>query len=65
MAKVYLTKDFGGAKLEELKGKLLDFVKASEGISNEEIAKKVNVDITFVDALLAELSNEGKVRLYI
>lgn len=65
MTKVFLTKDAGGAKLEELKAKLIDFVKANEGITNEEIATQAKVDVTLVDALLAELSNEGKVRLYV
>ena len=62
--KVFLTKEQGGVKLEELKSKLVAFVKANEGMTNTDIATSVKVDVTFVDALLAELSNEKKVRLY-
>ena len=65
MTKVYLTKEAGGVKLEELKAKLIGFIKAKEGITNEEIATKAGVEVTFIDALLAELQRESKVRLYI
>ena len=65
MTKVFLMPETGGTKLEELKTKLIKFIKANEGITNEELATKAGVEVTFVDALLAELSNEGKVRLYI
>lgn len=64
MTKVFLTKQAGGTKLEELKAKLLDFVKANEGITSEEIVQKAGIEQSFIDALLAELSTEGKVRLY-
>ena len=65
MTRVFLTEEAGGTRLPELKTRLLEFVEANEGITNEEIAHLAEVDVAFVDALLAELSNESKVRLYV
>jgi len=62
--KVFLPEETG-TKLKTLKAQLLSYVSINEGITNEEIATKAGVPVTFVDALLAELSNESKVKLYI
>jgi len=65
MTKVFLTQTAGGTKLEEMKAKLLTFIQANEEITNVEIATVAKVDVALVDALLAELSNDGKVRIYL
>ena len=64
MSKVYLTEDSGGIKLRELKTELIDLIKNQEGITTEELVTKMSVDAALIDALLAELSNEGTVRIY-
>lgn len=72
VTKVYLTEEFGGTRIKELKDQLFNLVSNNEGITNVEILEKateagVNPDVgqEFVDALLAELSNAGKVKLYV
>lgn len=65
MTKVYLTQESGGTELAKLKDNILKEVEKAEGITSEELATKLKIEQSFCDSLLAELSSEGKVRLYI
>jgi len=45
----------------ELKGKVVDFLKTVSKAKNKEVAKAIDVDKHLVDKAIAELSKEGKI----
>ena len=45
----------------ELKGKVVDFLKTVSKAKNQEVAKAIDVDKHLVDKAIAELSKEGKI----
>ena len=45
----------------ELKGKVVEYLKTVSKAKNKEVAKAIDVDKHLVDKAIAELSKEGKI----
>lgn len=62
MSKIYLNPS---GVLENLKNKIVEEVKNSEGIDNSELSSKLGIDTGLLDSLIRELSEEGKLKIYV